>query len=102
MNLKPLLLAAALAFFAAGTVFAQTSSDELNNNPFGDFFQNPLNIYEQTEDADYYNRQGIEFYNKGDYPKAIESFLKAKDLYEKTLGKDHPSYATSLNNLGEL
>jgi len=52
-----------------------------------------------AQDADFYYKQGSEYYKQGNYPKAIESFLEAKKIYEKTLGKEHPDYATSLNNL---
>ena len=36
----------------------------------------------------------------GDYPKALEFFTKASDIYEKVLGKDHPSIAAIYNNIG--
>ena len=55
-----------------------------------------------AQDGDFFMKQGVEYYNQGDYPKAIESFLEAKEIYKKTLGKDHPDYAASLNNLAAL
>ena len=55
-----------------------------------------------AQDADVLMNQGKEYYNQGNYPKAIESFLEAKEIYQKTVGKDHPSYAASLNNLALL
>ena len=36
----------------------------------------------------------------GDYPKALEFYTKALNIYEKVLGKDHPYTATSYNNIG--
>ena len=54
------------------------------------------------ESADTWYDLGVEYYNKGDYAKSIECFLKEKDIIEKTLGKEHPDYATSLNHLGDL
>jgi len=36
------------------------------------------------------------------YALAEQNALKAKDIYEKTLGKEHRSYAASLDNLGFL
>jgi len=58
--------------------------------------------FAQEESAATWNSRGIQYYNQGDYAKAIECFLKVKEIIEKTLGKEHPSYATSLNNLGSL
>ena len=36
----------------------------------------------------------------GDYPKALEFYTKALNTREKVLGKDHPSTASSYNNIG--
>ena len=52
--------------------------------------------------ANEWSSRGVQYYNQGDYPNAIECFLKAKDIHERTIGKEHPDYATSLNNLGAL
>jgi len=35
----------------------------------------------------------------GQYDEALELSLEALEKAEKTLGKDHPDYATMLNNL---
>ena len=40
------------------------------------------------------------YYNKGEYDKAIELYRKALEIKEKVLGKEHPSTATSYNNIG--
>ena len=45
---------------------------------------------------------GLIFYNQENYVNAAECFLEQKTIYEHVLGKEHPSYATSLNNLGTL
>jgi len=58
--------------------------------------------FAQTEDAEYWNNQGIQYYSQGNYTRAIECFLSAKNIYERTISKDHPDYATSLSNLGLL
>ena len=42
------------------------------------------------------------YYSTGNYTKFIECYLEIKTIVENTLGKDHPNYATSLNNLGVL
>ena len=36
----------------------------------------------------------------GNYEDSRELYLKASNIYEKTVGKEHPSYATMINNLG--
>jgi hypothetical protein len=38
----------------------------------------------------------------GNYEKAEPLYLEAKDIWEKALGKEHPNYASSLNNLANL
>ena len=38
--------------------------------------------------------------NQGDYDKALEYLLKALAIREKVLGTEHPSTATSYNNIG--
>ena len=38
----------------------------------------------------------------GNYEKAEPLYLEFKAIIEKTLGKEHPDYATSPNNLGNL
>jgi CHAT domain-containing protein/Tfp pilus assembly protein PilF len=42
------------------------------------------------------------FYNREDYTLAIQHNLELLGIREQVLGKDHPSYTTSLNNLGWL
>ena len=78
MKNKPFLLTIFLVFFLMGMVFAQ------------------------EEDGDFFNKQGIEYYNMGNYDKAIEAFVKAKDMFEKTVGKAHDDYGVAVNNLGVL
>ena len=78
MKKKPFLVSVFLALFLTGMVFAQ------------------------EEDGDFFNKQGIEYYSKGNYDKAIEAFVKAKDTFEKTVGKAHDDYAVAVNNLGVL
>ena len=58
--------------------------------------------FAQAEDATYWINLGDEYYNQGDNVKAIECFLEAKNIQEKTLGKEHPDYAELLNDLGYL
>jgi tetratricopeptide (TPR) repeat protein len=58
--------------------------------------------FAQTENAATWNNRGVQYYNQGNYEKAIECFLEVKTIIEKTLGKEHLEYATSLINLGLL
>ncbi len=41
-------------------------------------------------------------YLKGDYKEAENWYLKSKDIRERVLGKEHPDYAWSVNNLALL
>jgi len=76
MKMKVVLIASVLVVCTQGVLFAQTAAD--------------------------YENWGEEYYNQGNYTKAIECFLEVKAIFEKTLGKEHPDYANSLNFLGVL
>ncbi|MFZ1516100.1 MAG: tetratricopeptide repeat protein [Saprospiraceae bacterium] len=45
-----------------------------------------------------FNRGRVNYF-KGDKPEAEKWYLKAKVIREKTLGREHPDYANTLNNL---
>jgi tetratricopeptide (TPR) repeat protein len=77
MKLRLLVIAATLILFVQGVGFAGGEAEALN-------------------------MMGNMYYKQGNYSKAIECFLEAKSIYEKTVGKEHPDYATLLNNLGAL
>jgi tetratricopeptide (TPR) repeat protein len=49
-----------------------------------------------------YNNIGAVYDNQGDYPKALEFHLKALNIREKVLGKEHPDIAMSYNNIGSV
>ena len=38
----------------------------------------------------------------GDYAKAEPQYLQCREILWKTLGEEHPDYATTLNNLAGL
>jgi tetratricopeptide (TPR) repeat protein len=40
------------------------------------------------------------YYEQGDYGKALEYYGKALAIRERVLGKEHPSTATTYNNIG--
>ncbi|MDR1121998.1 MAG: tetratricopeptide repeat protein, partial [Dysgonamonadaceae bacterium] len=46
------------------------------------------------------NKGHDELVNSNDYALTERYWLEAKDIREKALGKEHPDYVTSLNNLG--
>jgi tetratricopeptide (TPR) repeat protein len=48
------------------------------------------------------NQEVMELYRTGDYDRAVTVAKKALKVAEKALGPDHPSVATSLNNLALL
>jgi len=77
MRLRMLVIAIVFIVFARGALFAQSAQ---------------MGVY--------YNNLGYQQYNQANYVKAIENYLKAKEIYEKTIGKEHPWYAALLNNLG--
>ena len=45
---------------------------------------------------------GVAYTSMGNYPKAETTCLEEKAIHEKTLGKEHQSYANSLVNLGYI
>ena len=46
------------------------------------------------------NNLGLHLLNRGDYPLALSRLHEALKCHEKSLGKGHPEYATTLHNLG--
>ena len=49
-----------------------------------------------------YRRQGQTLYEAGLYQQAIPFLRKALELGEREFGPDHPTTATTLNNLAQL
>jgi len=75
MKFRCLLIIVVLAVFVRGAVFAQT-------------------------DAATWNSLGVQYYNQGNFSKAIECFLEVKNIIEKTMGKENQDYVTTVNNMG--
>ncbi len=48
------------------------------------------------------NRLVVLLSQKGKYKQAIDLALPIRDLSQKIYGENHPRFAASLNNLGEL
>lgn len=48
------------------------------------------------------NDEILSLYSQGRYDRAVLVAKKALEVAEKTVGSNHPSVATSLNNLAEL
>ena len=51
------------------------------------------------EDADNFNKQGVEFYNKGDLNQALEFYNKCLAIQER-LAPGSLTIANSYNNIG--
>ncbi|MEO1373662.1 MAG: tetratricopeptide repeat protein [Cyanobacteria bacterium J06635_10] len=56
----------------------------------------------ELQEAERLNQQVIQLYRQGKYNEAIPLAEKALAIREKVLGKEHPSVATTLNNLANL
>src|SRR5919199_1249655 len=56
----------------------------------------------ELEEAKRLHQQAEELYNQGQYAAAIPLAERALAIREKLLGQEHPDFAESLNNLGEL
>ena len=54
------------------------------------------------DDAKSYDTTAFKCYQGGNYPKALEFYTKALNIYEKVLGKDHPDTASSYNDIGTV
>ena len=48
------------------------------------------------------NKEGMKLYHEGKYGEALPLFEKLVEFRRNNLGEEHPSYATSLNNLAAL
>lgn len=48
------------------------------------------------------NRQVKQLQNRGQYQQALELAKEVRELTRRSFGEDHPSFATSLNNLGAI
>ena len=57
---------------------------------------------EELDRAEQLNQQCVTDYDSGNYEQAIEAASKAAVIRKKTLGQEHPEYATTLNNLASL
>ncbi len=53
----------------------------------------------ELEEAKRLHQQAEELYNQGQYAAAIPLVKRALAIQEKVLGKEHPDFAESLNNL---
>ena len=47
-------------------------------------------------------QKGLKIYRQGKYNEAIPYAQQVMEIYEKTLGRNHPDVAQSLNNLALL
>jgi CHAT domain-containing protein/Tfp pilus assembly protein PilF len=64
---------------------------------------NPSSLWAQRlEDVNELNKRATELFNARQYSDAIPIVLRVLAIREKTLSRDHPDVATSLNNLAAL
>jgi len=54
------------------------------------------------DDAMKWITKGDENEKNGDYEKALECYIEGKNIIEKTLGKEHPTHASSLSKIGKM
>ena len=54
------------------------------------------------DDVRSYGAAASKYYQEGNYPKALEFYIKALNIEEKVLGKDHPYTATAYGNIGAV
>ena len=59
------------------------------------------NNYTKKQGYDF-NEAGLQYHKQRDFKNAEISFLNALDIFEKTLGKEHPDYIIVEKNLGYL
>ncbi len=64
------------------------------------WYEKALNL--QPDDPAILNSTGLALLNAGKYPEAKPHLKRALEISKKTLGTNHPSMATSMNNLAEL
>jgi CHAT domain-containing protein len=62
-------------------------------------FALPLLCWSQKNNWNSLNNQALKYYQEGNYQKAIEFALQARDAVEKIFGKENKYYATMLDNL---
>ena len=54
---------------------------------------------EHSDTASSYNNIGNVCYDKGDYYRALEYYLKAYNVFKKKLGADHPDTKMAEENI---
>lgn len=57
---------------------------------------------DHTSTATTLNNIGLTYNDMSQYERAVEFYLKARDIWKKKYGENHTSAATSYNNLGLL
>jgi len=59
-------------------------------------------LFAQSDEWKRLNQEAVSLYQQGDYKRATDVARKALELAEREFGPDHPTVATSPNNLAEL
>ena len=47
-------------------------------------------------------KMGHAYFNRGEYEEALREYKECRKITEASLGKNHPQYATTLNNIGSI
>jgi len=67
-----------------------------------DMFLNKLRTIDENFNIKYLLKNGQKEYYIGQYLKALEYSMRALEIQHKVLGEEHPSVATSYNNLASI
>ena len=70
--------------------------------PFAENIVEKIDMGETVEQAEFMDSLAFLLYHKGEYKKAEGLYKKDLLIREKVLGEEHPSAATSYNNLAEV
>ena len=57
-------------------------------------------VHDQRGKAKILSKMGSAYSFKGENEKALTTYEECRGIQEATLGKSHPSYATTLSNIG--
>jgi tetratricopeptide (TPR) repeat protein len=86
---------------------AKIYTARIQNSTYAGRYQDALQYCEQLKplagnDALILNEIAFVYYRNARYDKAEPLMKRAIEIFEKSLGEDHPSVATALNNLAQL
>jgi tetratricopeptide (TPR) repeat protein len=83
----------------------ELANTQLKYADAGSYYQQAAELLPAGYEKDkgrYFNNAGTGFYEAGKYEQALPLLKEASEIWGQVLGKEHPHYATSLNNLALL